>query len=292
MNAAVRWLPLLGFVVLTSSIRADDKPAILTGGNFEVEVVADVPYYEAQDDDSNKRMLDLYLPKGHKDYPVLLFVHGGGWARGDRKGLEKLGRVFAKNGVGTVVISYRLTPQVQHPGHIEDVARAFAWTHKNIARHGGRPDMIFVGGHSAGGHLAALLATDETYLKAHSLTIANVKGVMPISGVYAIAPGKFTRVFGENEEERKKASPLTHVRAGLPPMLVLVAGNETTAFIKMADEFTEALQKAKSEAIGVKIAERTHASIIANIANEDDPATQRMLGFLAKYSNLKLAVGR
>ena len=276
-------------IVLPTAKSAEvNKPESLRGGDFEVEIVADVPYFETKDGDPNKHKLDLYLPKGHKDFPVLLFVHGGGWTKGDRKSFERLGRVFARNGVGTVVISYRLTPEVRHPGHIEDVARAFAWTNKNIAKYGGRPDTIFISGHSAGGHLVALLATDESYLKAVGLTIGNIKGVIPISGVYNLAPGHFTRVFGEDAEVRRQASPLTHVRNDLPPMLVLVADKETANFIKMAEDFAAALQKAKCNAVCVKAADRNHGTIVGNIPNEDDPATQRILAFLAAHSNLKL----
>src|SRR5438132_7046995 len=143
---------------------AEDIKPIKSGGHFEVEVVKDLAYDTSKDADSNKHKLDLYLPKGQKDFPVLFFIHGGAWTSGDRRLYGALGHTFAKNGIGTVIISYRLTPQVQHPGHIEDVARAFAWTHQNIAKHGGRADQIFVSGHSAGGHLAALLVTNEKYL--------------------------------------------------------------------------------------------------------------------------------
>jgi acetyl esterase/lipase len=174
-----------------------DTPAVKVGGDFEVEAVKDVAYYEGDGADPKKHKLDLFLPKGHKDFPVLFFVHGGGWVMGDRKMYGRVGEVFAKNGVGTAVISYRLTPQVQHPGHVEDVARAFAWTHKNIGKYGGRADQIFVTGQSAGGHLTALLATDETYLKAHKLSLKDIKGAMPISGVYTIPPVLMERIFGK-----------------------------------------------------------------------------------------------
>ena len=105
--------------------------------------------------------------------------------------------VWAFYGIGAAVISYRLTPTVQHPGHIKDVARAFVWLHENIKKYGGRPDELFVCGHSAGGHLVALLATDESYLKAEGLALSDIKGVMPISGVYVIPDNFFNAVFGK-----------------------------------------------------------------------------------------------
>src|SRR6266566_1423929 len=83
---------------------ADAKNAIKSGGHFEVDVVKDIPYYAGDDADAAKHKLDLYLPKGHKDFPVLFFVHGGTWQRGDRSRYVKLGDRFARNGIGTVVI--------------------------------------------------------------------------------------------------------------------------------------------------------------------------------------------
>src|SRR5262249_5248660 len=146
-------------------------------------------YYDGEDADKNKHKLDLYLPKGKKDFPIMFFVHGGAWVSGDRNyfGIySSIGQAFARNGIGAVVISYRPSPKVQHPEHIKDVARAFAWTHKNIGKHGGNPDAILLCGHSAGGHLVALLATDEGYLRSEGLTLKAIKGAIPMSGVYLI----------------------------------------------------------------------------------------------------------
>jgi acetyl esterase/lipase len=125
---------LASAVLLAATVPApagDD--AVKVGGDFAVEVIPDVAYFAGPGADANKHKLDLYLPKGRKDFPVLFFVHGGAWTTGDRKLYAPLGQLLARNGIGAVVISYRLTPQVQHPGHIEDVARAFAWTHASTA---------------------------------------------------------------------------------------------------------------------------------------------------------------
>src|SRR5262249_162151 len=183
--------PAAGPVKLASE---EKKPTL--GGSFEVTAVKDIAYFEGEGADPAKHKLDLYLPRGQKDFPVLFFIHGGTWSSGDRKLYAPLGETFAKNGVGVVIISYRLSPKVQHPAHIEDVAKAFAWTVNNIGKHGGNPEQIFVSGHSAGGHLSALLATDDTYLKAEKLTVGNIKGVLALSGVYTVVPvGKLATVF-------------------------------------------------------------------------------------------------
>src|SRR5262245_18121268 len=156
----------LGLLFVPQAPTGEGKPAADKGGKYEVQVVSNLAYYDGKDADEVRHKLDLYMPKGKKDFPVLIFVHGGAWSMGTKDLYGPLGKVFAKNGIGTVVINYRLSPKVQHPAHVQDVARAFAWTHKNIAKHGGNPDQIFISGHSAGGHLVALLATDESHLKA------------------------------------------------------------------------------------------------------------------------------
>jgi acetyl esterase/lipase/peroxiredoxin len=266
-----------------------DAPAVKVGGRFEVEAVKDIAYYDGDGADAKKHKLDLFLPKGQKDFPVLFFIHGGAWVIGDRSWYGKLGETFAKNGIGTVIISYRLTPQVQHPGHIEDVARAFAWTHNNIGKYGGKADQIFVTGQSAGGHLAALLATNDTYLKAHKLSPKDIKGVIPISGVYVILPGTMDGIFGKGAEAADSASPLKCVSGNEPPFLILYADKDLPTIDLVSEAFRAALEKKKVDVSCVKIKGRNHIDIITRLsASEADPATQAMLEFVAKHSGLKL----
>ncbi len=279
------WSPLLALAVgaglFLPAGRADEpKPA----PRYEVEVVKDIAYWDGEAADPARNKLDLYLPKGKKDFPVLFFVHGGAWRAGDRKNFERLGRTFASHGIGTVSVGYRLSPKVKHPAHIQDVARAFAWTHQNIARHGGRPDLLFVSGHSAGGHLVALLATDEAYLKAEKLSRKDIRGAIPISGVYVIGAGRMKDVFGEDAEECRKASPLTHVTGGLPPFLVLYAEKDLGNLGRQAQQFNEALKKAKVETQAVEFKGRDHGTIVRRIADDGDPVATAMLNFILKHS--------
>jgi acetyl esterase/lipase len=270
--------------------RAAEAPGpVMIGGRFDVESVYDVAYYDGPDADPRKHKLDLFLPKGQKNFPVLFFIHGGGWSSGDRKLYGGLGRLFAKNGVGSVVISYRLSPQVQHPGHVEDVARAFAWTYKNIRKYGGDRDRIFVTGQSAGGHLAALLATNEGYLKTHDLSVKAIKGVIPMSGVYSVPPGRLKRVLGDTPDAAKTASPLQNVSGKEPPFLILYADRDFPGCGLMSKVFYESLRKNKVEASLLEIKDRNHITIIFRLMfDEADPATQALLGFVASHSGMTL----
>ncbi len=164
-----------------TSVPADDAP---------VQETLDVRY----GDDSALQGLDVFAPKDAANRPVVLFVHGGAWTIGDKSTFgyyRGVARFFARHGAVAVCINYRLAPFAKHPDQVKDVARAFAWTRAHARAYGGDADRIFLCGHSAGGHLVSLLATDETYLKdpALGLTAADraaIKGVLSVSGIYRI----------------------------------------------------------------------------------------------------------
>ncbi len=169
-----------------------------------VKEIKNVAYFEGKDADEYRHRLDLYLPQGKKDFPVVVLVHGGAWMMGDNRccGLySSVGEFLASRGIGAVLPNYRLSPAVKHPEHMKDLAKAFAWTKAHIAEHGGRTDNLFLAGHSAGGHMVALLATDEQYLQAEGLGSAAVRGVIALSGVYRIPEGNYQfNLFGSGKD--------------------------------------------------------------------------------------------
>ncbi len=181
---------------------------------------------------SDLQSLDIFAPRGARDCPVILLVHGGGWMIGDKDmfGLyRRVGRFLAKQGYVAVAINYRLSPAVQHPEHVKDVARAFAWIRRQIRTYGGNPDRIILAGHSAGGHLVALLASDDRYLKDPELKLtdrdrAAIRGVVAISGVYRIPESeefhKMVSMMAEAVLELSGNSPL--LAAMLPALIPAV----------------------------------------------------------------------
>jgi acetyl esterase/lipase len=296
----------------------------------EVESVRDIAYYEGPNADPRHR-LDLFLPRGQKGYPVLLLVHGGFWLYGDNRcsGLyPAVAECLARQGIGVALPNYRLSPGVKHPEHIRDVARAVAWVHAHIADYGGRPDQLFVAGHSAGGHLAALLGTDETYLRAQGLRGTDITGVIGISGVYRIPEGKmevtlggdspqafrlsevapvrgttnwswadwssgpslalsvnvFGPAFGNDPQVRADASPVNHVRPGLPPFLILSAEKDLPTLPKMAEEFHQALVEQGCEAEFLRVAGRNHNSIVFRAVEPEDPVARAVRDFIRSHT--------
>src|SRR5215813_1620273 len=149
-----------------------------------VDVRTNLTYYSGEGADKYRHRLDLYLPKGKRDVPVMMFVHGGGFTVGIKDQYAFVGQVFAANGIATAVISYRLSPKTSYPGHVQDVARAFAWLRAHVAEYGGKSDRIFVAGHSAGATLVAMLGSDPAYLREVGESLDHIAGVIPISGSF------------------------------------------------------------------------------------------------------------
>lgn len=252
---------------------------------YQVEEAKNIVYYNGADADKARQKLDIYSPKGAKERPVVLFIHGGAWVFGDKDffGIHAaVGRMFAQHGIVAVVANYRLSPKVQHPEHIKDVARAFAWTCRNIARYGGRCDQLFLCGHSAGGHLVSLLATDEEYLKAEGRAFSDIKGVMAISGVYEIPEKMFLDVFGKDPKVHRQAGPLTHVKAGCPPFLIVYAEKDYPFCDVQSEKFARALRVKKVAAQSRRIKERNHLDIIGNTTKDGDPCACELLDFIAR----------
>jgi acetyl esterase/lipase len=265
-------------------LAADSAKSDLT--KSDVRAVQNLTYYDGPDADKIKHRLDLYLPKGRTDFPVVMFIHGGAWYFGDKDFFgvhEAVGRMFARHGIGSAVISYRLSPSVQHPEHEKDVARAFAWLHNHIKEYGGRPDELFVCGHSAGGHLVALLGTDESYLKAEGLALSDIKGVMPISGVYVIPEGLFNSVFGKDKEVRKKASPMFNVHPGCPPFCILYGDDDFPTCGAVSETFCKTLKDSKIEAESYEINGRSHIAILTSAGKDDDPCAKALVDFVMKH---------
>jgi CubicO group peptidase (beta-lactamase class C family)/acetyl esterase/lipase len=273
-----RGLSLSHWVELRKLVeQTEDAPAII--------ILKDIPYYAGKDADPERNKLDLYLPKGRKDFPVLFWVHGGALRTGDRKNTQPLGETFAKQGIAFVTTGYRLSPAIKHPAHIEDVARAFAWTVGNITKHGGRADAVFVSGHSAGASLAALLATDESYLKAHELAFSNIKGVISVSGVQRHEFNEqWTDTFGTTPGAFANASPLNHVGARHPPFLILFAEKDNDDVRISSAELGELLAKQKIEETVINVRNRDHGGIIREIPKAGDPTARAILEFVSRHS--------
>ena len=221
--------------------------------------------------EDGRQKLDVYTPKVKSNLlPVLFFVHGGSWRSGDRSQYPAFASRFAKEGLMVVVPSYRLAPKHPHPAQIEDVASAFAWTVKHAAEFGGDPKRITIMGHSAGGHLVSLLATDPSYLEKFGLGTANIRKVVSWSGVYEINEG-LENVFGTDPEVRRNAGAMAHIRPELPPFLVAYTQWDYLTLPLQARQFHAALIKAGVPSSLLYIPGENHISEIVRATRDEDP---------------------
>lgn len=272
-----------------------DGPAIqeTESKGYKVDIIKDVPYETQPGVNKTRNRLDLYLPRGARSFPVLFFVHGGAWMMGDKDFLglhHPIGIYFARHGIGVVMTNYRLAPAVHYPVQEQDVARAFAWTVKHIGKYHGRPDEIIALGHSAGGHLVALLGTDEKFLKEVGLSLHHLKGVICCSGVYQIPPDKsfFDAPFTTGPAVRRDASPIRHVRAGDPPFLLFCADKDLPYCGKRyAEQFRQALQAQHVPVEFQEIKGRTHNSCFLRAHSDKDPVAQAILAFVRAHTGEK-----
>lgn len=269
----------------------------LAAGAQAQDAKRDIPYVEKGHE---RQVLDVYALKGAKDLPVVFWIHGGGWQTGDKKDVQVKPRAFTDKGFVFVSANYRLLPDVDMGTIVRDVAKAVRWTHDHIAGHGGDPKRLFVMGHSAGAQLAALLCTDDRYLKAEGVPLTDIKGCVPVDGdtfdvpaiietaearwkAHGLPPAKFghREKFGNDPARHKDFSAVTHVARdkGIPPFLILhVAGHpDVTA---QAQRLGNVLKAAGIPVTVFGVRETTHTKINADLGTPDDPATKAVFEFL------------
>ncbi|MCZ7584161.1 MAG: alpha/beta hydrolase [Deltaproteobacteria bacterium] len=253
----------------------------------DVTVVNDIVYYDGKAADRGRHMLDLYLPKNAKNPPTLVLVHGGAWFTGNKRFLGPLAFALAQHGIAVATPNYRLTPRVKHPGHVTDVARAISWVKKNAGRYGADDKTIFLSGHSAGGHLVALVALDDKYLKKRGIDPdKDIAGVLPISGVYVINDPITEAAFTDDKSVWRDASPMAHIHRGAPPFLVLHAENEMQGkipLVEQAEDFVSALRSKGVESDLVEINNSDHTTIVRDLNGPAADTLDALVEFIERH---------
>jgi arylformamidase len=261
-------------------------------------VTRDIPYATAHE----RQVLDVYAPAGAKNFPVVFWIHGGGWQSGNKSMVALKPKAFMDHGLVFVSINHRLLPTVDMGAITRDVASALGWVHKNIATYGGDPTRLLVMGHSSGGQLAALMCTDDRYAKAEGFSLTIIKGCVPVDAdtfdIPAIIEMAETRArvhhlplptyghrqkFGDDPAKHRDFSAVTHVarNKGIPPFLILhIGGNPDTG--AQARRLAAVLQDAGISAKVVAAPEATHASLNDNIGAPNDPVTTELFAFVAE----------
>ena len=243
----------------------------------------------------DRQKLDIYTFDDARDAPVMVFIHGGGWRIGNKSRVQTKPEAFNDAGYVFVSAGYPLLPDHPVEQQAESVARVLAWVHANIERYGGDPRRIYIMGHSAGAHLAGLIATDGSYLDAVRLSPKILNAVVSVDGATMNVPWRmdtlnefgrqgrrlFTNAFGEDEKRWENLSPYHHAKKGqyIPPFLFLTAAERPASNIA-AEGFMERLKGIGVRTQRVKVADRDHGTINRKMGEEGDAAFAAILEFL------------
>ena len=257
-----------------------------------------IVYAKHEGSKNNATSLDIYSPKVGANHPVMIYVHGGGWKIGDKSRVHLKPAWFTNQGYVLVSVNYRLHPQANWKQQAGDVAAAVRWVTENIHKHGGSPKKIHLMGHSAGAHLAALVATDATYFNAEKLKLNTLKSVVLLDGACydiplqikrnptGMARKLFESVFSKDEKQQIAASPAHHIqkKKGIPSFLILhVAGRPNSR--AQSESLCKKLTNVGVRATLVPCQNKTHGTLNRELGKENDPPTIAISKFLKKLNS-------
>lgn len=252
-------LPLLVLLLATSGCQRLFFAAINAG---EPDASASAAYGP-----DPMQALDIYRPVAPKDAPVVLFFYGGRWQGGRRADYAFVGDALAAQGVLAVVADYRQFPQVRFPAFVHDAAAATAWVQAHAREFGGDPTRLFLAGHSAGAHLAALLATDARYLAQVGMQPRDLRGVIGIAGPYDFLPLTDTdlqTLFGP-EPQWPESQPVNFVDGDEPPMLLLHGSDDKLVWPRNSRRFSARLRDAGSDVTYLEYPGLGHIRILSGL---------------------------
>jgi len=257
-------------------------------GAAQAATVIDVAYREGKAEPK----LDFFFPSTN-GFPTVVHVYGSGWRSGSGKSSAPVAETLQPHGIGCVLVSHRLAPEHPITEQAEDVAAAFAWAKAHVSEKGGDPKKIFLSGHSTGGHLVVLVATDPKFLAPYHLTSDDIAGVVGLSAPVDLAPHADGRgygnmmsgprgkgVFPATPEEILAVSPLQQLKTKLPRLLLLAGSDD---FPMLANDARVFAVKAKELGATVStdvISGKDHMGMVRAMTDENDPVFLRFLAFI------------
>jgi arylformamidase len=263
---------------------------------FAQGVERDVAYAEPK---NPRQILDIYTPAAGKNWPVVVWIHGGGWQAGDKTEVASKPAAFTSKGLMFVAVNYRFVTKVPMDTIVRDIAKSVRWVHDHAGQRGGDPNRIFLMGHSAGAQLAALVCTDDRFLKAEGLSLAILKGCVPVDGDTYDVPlqvataaarrkslGQPDPKLGHPEkfgppDRQRDLSAVRHIgrNKGIPPFLILHVADHTDTTAQAHRLWSE-LQEAGVPAKIFGASGTDHVRLDRNLGVEGDPSTAELFAFV------------
>ena len=260
------------------------SPLLARAPKAGVEITRDIAYGSR-----SRQRVDVYRPAGVSAAPVVMFVHGGAFIRGDKdinaEVYANVGHYFARHGCVLLNVEYGLAPEFGYPAGAEDLALCVDWARRNVASFGGDPARIVIIGHSAGGTHVASYAFDP----ALGADLTGVRGLVLVSArlradVHADNPnaGAVRAYFGADESLYDVRSPVTHAARSQLPMLIAVAEYENPYLDVYGAELLHRVGAARGRTPRfLQLPGHNHISIIAHLNTEDDHFGSELRAFVA-----------
>jgi acetyl esterase len=231
-----------------------------------------------------RHRIDVYQPSTSAGLkPIVLFLHGGGFVRGDKKGFANIGTYFARHGVLGITANYRLAPEVKWPAGAEDISGMIKWIKANGAKFGGDAKRIFLMGSSAGaGHLASYV-----FFEAHQVKNDGVAGAILVSGpTYELTPGKRNQFpyFGEDAAKYPAMSSIKNIGGRKIPLFIAFAELDMPPIQKQNMLLIDALYKRDKMLPTVKqLIGHNHISITRHFNTKDQSLGPDLLEFIKTH---------
>ena len=202
--------------------------AIIANAQQQYKTDKNIHYYDENTNNQDAYInsqctLDIYFPENQKDFATIIWFHGGGLTKGEKK----IPKALMNKGYAVVGVEYRLSPKVSAPSYIEDAAAAVSWVFKNIEKYGGNKKLIFISGHSAGAYLGTIITMDKSYLAKYNIDPMEIAGLISFSGqVITHFTIRKEQGIKSTQPSIDKYAPINFVRAETPPILLITGDRE------------------------------------------------------------------
>jgi acetyl esterase/lipase len=245
-----------------------------------------------------RHKLDIYLSNNTdptKPRKTVIFFYGGSWESGHREDYKFVAEALTSVGIDVVIPDYRVYPEVSFPDFVDDAALAVSWASQHLGEFGANPQCLFVAGHSAGAHIAAMLTLNPLYLSQYNLSPDNISGMVGLAGPYDFLPLKSDTlkiIFGP-KSERWRSQPINFVDGNNPPMLLMLGDDDSTVWPKNSRNLAKKIREKGGNVELVEFEGYGHVAMVAKLARPfrgDDKLLQTISKFVHRNVPEKFAV--
>lgn len=263
----------------SSAKQTGSKPKTVTvSGTLKADIHSPHP-------DRPKGLFALVSAKPTNQVPVIVYVHGGGWIKGERTKVYNLPSYAKSRGYMLVSVDYRPVPKTSIDGQISDIVKSIRWVRNNIGKYGGDPSKIVIMGHSAGSHLVSMIGVRKLAGPIRGV-VANDVQAYNLPEYYRLRNNSMAKVyrqaFGTRRSDWVKYSPITYVdkNSGYPPFLILYSRSDYERRKALANGFAKELRGRGTRVTLFDGRNYTHGSIARDVG-KSSAVTKAVDRFLA-----------